>query len=213
MTLACDFPPDARTRRVLSTSAMRPGLTPAEIDEVVRAKIAAGEELYRPDEGALRDLDPELVVTQDLCAVCAVDVSTVDAAMSYLGSDGPGLTLDPATLEDVVASISTIGAATGRPQEAARLTTELLGRLERVATTAAGRTLPRLVVLEWTDPPFSAGHWVPDIDRRGGRSLTPRSIRTTLGAHRLDGHRGRATGPDRRRAVRFPPNRCAPARG
>jgi iron complex transport system substrate-binding protein len=176
VTFECDYPPEARSRRVVSTSAMRPGLSPAEIDQEVRAKIAAGEELYRLDEGALRDLDPDLVITQDLCAVCAVDVSTVDAAMNYLGCDGRVLTVDPSTLDQVVASIATIGTATGRQQEAARLTGQLRGRLDCVTSAIAGRTRLRVAVLEWTDPPFSAGHWVPDmITAAGGISALGRS--------------------------------------
>src|SRR3954452_1849896 len=82
VTFECDFPADARSCRVVSTPAMTPGLTPAEIDAEVRERMAAGEDLYHLDEGALRELNPDLVITQDLCAVCAVDVSTVDDAMS-----------------------------------------------------------------------------------------------------------------------------------
>jgi iron complex transport system substrate-binding protein len=176
VTFECDFPPEARTRRVVSTTAIRPGLTPAEIDQEVRAKIAAGEDLYRLDEGALRALDPELVVTQDLCAVCAVDLTTVDAAMNYLGCDGRVLTIDPSTLGEVVTSITVIGTATGRQQQAAQVTAEMRRRLDRVASAVAGRTRPSVAVLEWTDPPFSPGHWVPDmIAAAGGISALGRS--------------------------------------
>src|ERR1700723_2304537 len=79
VTFECDFPPQARSRRVVSTSLLTEGLTPGQIDAEVRARMAAGEDLYRLDEGALRDLDPDLVVTQDLCAGRAVHVTTVDA--------------------------------------------------------------------------------------------------------------------------------------
>ena len=171
VTFECDFPPEARTRRVVSSSAIRPGLTPAEIDEEVRAKIAAGEDLYQLDEGALRALDPDLVVTQDLCAVCAVDLTTVEDAMNYLGCDGRVLTIDPSTLDEVMTSITVIGTATGRQQQAAAVTAELRRRLDRVASVVAGQTTPRVAVMEWTDPPFSAGHWVPDmIGAAGGVS-------------------------------------------
>lgn len=176
VTFECDFPSEATTRPVLCSTALRPGLTPAEIDQEVRAKIAAGEELYRLDEGALRALDPDLVVTQDLCAVCAVDLTTVDAAMNYLGCDGRVLTIDPSTLEEVLTSVTVIGAATGRQQRAAAVIAELRRRLVRVASSVAGRTRPRVAVMEWTDPPFSAGHWVPDmVGAAGGVSVLGRS--------------------------------------
>lgn len=172
VTFECDFPLEARSRRIVSTSAMTPGLTPAEIDRDVRSKIAAGEDLYRLDEGALRELDPDLVLTQDLCAVCAVDLSTVDAAMDYLGCDGRVLTIDPSTLDDVLRSITLIGAAVGRQREAGELVAGLRRRLDRVAAAVVGLPSPRVAVLEWTDPPFDAGHWVPDmIAAAGGVSV------------------------------------------
>ncbi|HVY10248.1 MAG TPA: ABC transporter substrate-binding protein [Mycobacteriales bacterium] len=168
VTFECDHPAEARTRRVVSTSALRPGMTPAEIDAEVRARIAAGEDLYRLDEGALRDLAPDLVVTQDLCAVCAVDVSSVDAAMTHLGCDGGVLTVDPQTLEAVIDSIVTIGEATGHPARAAELAADCRSRLAAVAAAVAGRPRRRVVVVEWTDPPFCAGHWVPDMVAAAG---------------------------------------------
>ena len=94
----------------MSTSALPEGLPPAEIDAAVSARMAAGEDLYHLDGGALADLDADLVVTQDLCAVCAVDVSVVDDALAYLGCRAEVLTLDPQTLDEVLESILTVGA-------------------------------------------------------------------------------------------------------
>lgn len=168
VTFECDFPPEAKTRRVVSLSAMPAGLSPAEIDAVVRDRIAAGEDLYRLDENALRDIDPDLVVTQDLCAVCAVDVSTVDAAMDHLGCDGKVLTIDPSRLDDVLGSIGVIAAATGRQRAADALLADLRRRLDRVAAAVDSLPKPRVAVLEWTDPPFNAGHWVPDMVAAAG---------------------------------------------
>jgi iron complex transport system substrate-binding protein len=168
VTFECDYPPAARSRRVVSTTAMTTGSTPAEIDAEVRARLAAGEDLYRLDEGALREIAPDLVVTQDLCAVCAVDVATVGEAMVHLGCDGQVLTIDPARLADVLASVNTIGAATGREAAATELTDTLRQRLDSVAAAVAGRPGPRVAVLEWTDPPFDAGHWVPDMVAAAG---------------------------------------------
>ena len=176
VTFECDFPEVARRRRIVSTTALASGLTPGEIDREVRSRIAAGEDLYHLDAGALRELDPDLVVTQDLCAVCAVDITEVDAALDHLGCRAQVLTLDPMTLEEVLDSIGRVGAVTGNEPVAARLTGELHQRLDQVAAAVAGRTSPRVAVLEWTDPPFSAGHWVPDmVNAAGGRSVLGRT--------------------------------------
>ncbi|MGL5910151.1 MAG: hypothetical protein ACRCZP_09120, partial [Phycicoccus sp.] len=107
VSVECDFPPEARTRRVVSTSTLAEGLSPSEIDAAVAAAAARGVDLYRLDAGALADLDVDLVVTQDLCAVCAVDVSTVDDALAHLGCRATVLTVDPRTLDDVLASMVT----------------------------------------------------------------------------------------------------------
>jgi iron complex transport system substrate-binding protein len=163
VTFECDFPPEARTRRIVSTSAMPSGLSPAEIDAEVRSRIAAGEDLYRLDEGVLREIEPDLVVTQDLCAVCAVDVSSVDAAMAHLGCDGRVLTVDPQTLAAVIDSVVTIGSATGHEARAQAIAEDCRDRLAVVAAAVGGLRRRRVAVVEWTDPPFCAGHWVPDM--------------------------------------------------
>jgi iron complex transport system substrate-binding protein len=95
VTFECDYPQEARSRTIVSTSAMPEGLTPAGIDAFVAQAVAAGEDLYHLDEGALAGLDADLVVTQDLCAVCAVDVSVVDDALAHLGCTAEVLTIDP----------------------------------------------------------------------------------------------------------------------
>lgn len=168
VTFECDFPPDARSRRIVSTTTLPEGLAPAQIDAEVRARVSAGEDLYKLDEGALRDLDPDLVVTQDLCAVCAVNVANVDDALVHLGCRAEVLTVDPMTLDEVLGSILTLGKATGNDQRAADLVEQLRHRLDQVAAAVAGRTPPRMAVLEWTDPLFSAGHWVPDMVAAAG---------------------------------------------
>ena len=134
VTFECDHPAQARERRIVSTSAMPEGLPPAEIDAYVAAATARGEDLYRLDAGALTDLDADLVVTQDLCAVCAVDVSVVDEALAHLGSTADVLTVDPHTLDQVLESVGTLGAAVGRDDEARALVAGLrLARLQPVA--------------------------------------------------------------------------------
>ena len=168
VTFECDFPTEARNRRVVSTTALASDLTPAQIDAEVRARVAAGEDLYTLDAGALRDLDPDMVVTQDLCAVCAVDVANVDQALDYLGCRAEVVTVDPMTLDEVLESILTLGNLTGNEDRAVRLVARLRDRLDRVSAALTDRSRPRIAVLEWTDPPFSAGHWVPDMVAAAG---------------------------------------------
>ena len=168
VTFECDHPAEARTRTVVSTTTLPSGLSPAEIDAAVRERLAAGEDLYRLDEGALRGLDPDVVVTQDLCAVCAVDVEDVDAALAHLGCRAEVVTLDPMTLDDVLASIERVGAVTGTGERAVSLVGDLRSRLARVADAVAGRPRPRMALLEWTDPPFAPGHWLPDMVAAAG---------------------------------------------
>ena len=163
VTFECDHPEEARNRRIVSTSAMPPGLTPAEIDAFVIEAMANGEDLYHLDEGALAGLDADLVVTQDLCAVCAVDVSVVDDALAHLGCTAEVLTIDPHTLDEVLASIVTLGHASGRVGEAEALVADQRRRLDVVRREASGRPRPRVMFLEWTDPPFAPGHWIPEM--------------------------------------------------
>jgi iron complex transport system substrate-binding protein len=118
------------------------GLSPSEIDAMVRARMAAGEDLYTLDEGALRTIDPDLVVTQDLCAVCAVDISEVDEALAHLGCRADVLTLDPMTLDEVLSSIATVGQATGTLGRATELILALRQRLDHVARAVGTRGRP-----------------------------------------------------------------------
>ena len=172
VTFECDHPAEARSRSIVSTSAMPEGLTPSEIDSFVTSAMARGEVLYHLDEGALAGLDADLVVTQDLCAVCAVDVSVVDDALAHLGCTAEVLTIDPHTIDEVNASILTLGRVTGHDAEAAALVDSLCARLDGVRRRVAGRPRPRVMLLEWTDPPFAPGHWVPEmIEAAGGEPL------------------------------------------
>jgi iron complex transport system substrate-binding protein len=172
VTFECDYPEEARTRRIVSTSAMPEGLTPGEIDAFVVEAMARGDDLYHLDEGALAGLDADLVVTQDLCAVCAVDVSVVDDALAHLGCTAEVLTIDPHTLDDVFASIETLGKATGHEEEAADLVRYQRRQLAALWGWSVSRRKPRVMFLEWTDPPFAPGHWIPEmIELAGGVPL------------------------------------------
>lgn len=169
VTFECDYPPQARQARIVSTSSLPEGLPPAEIDALVTGRVSAGEDLYHLDRGALADLQADVVVTQDLCAVCAVDVSVVDDALAYLGSTARVVTCDPHTLEEVLDSIVGLGAVCGRETAAQELVARSKTRLDAVAAKVTGRPRRRMLVLEWTDPPFAPGHWIPQmIDTAGG---------------------------------------------
>src|SRR4051812_23968373 len=166
VTFECDHPREARERHIVSTSALPEGLDSAEIDAFVTAAMHAGEDLYHLDEDALSGLDADLVVTQDLCAVCAVDVSVVDDALAHLGCTAEVLTIDPHDLAEVLDSIGVLGAATGHQAAAERLVASLQVRLEAVREKVAARpttAAPHVLLLEWTDPPFAPGHWVPEM--------------------------------------------------
>ena len=146
--------------------------------------MARGEDLYHLSEDALAGLDADLVVTQDLCAVCAVDVTVVDDALAHLGCTAEVLTIDPHTLDEVLDSILELGRATGRESEAAALVADQRARLAAVRARVAGRSRPRVMFLEWTDPPFAPGHWIPEmIEAAGGEPLLGRtgakSVRVT----------------------------------
>ena len=184
VTFECDHPPQARERRIVSTSTLPEGLAPAEIDRLVSQRLAAGEDLYHLDRGALAGLDADLVVTQDLCAVCAVDVTEVRDALDYLACRAEVLTIDPHDLAAVLESIVELGRATGTRRRAEVLVAELTGRLEDLRRRLAGTRPVPTAVLEWTDPPFAPGHWVPEmVTRAGGAcvlgSAGQRSYRTT----------------------------------
>ena len=172
VTFECDHPTEARSRAIVSTSAMPEGLSVGEIDAFVAEAMRAGQDLYHLDAGALSGLDADLVVTQDLCAVCAVDVSVVDDALAHLGCSAEVLTIDPHTLEEVLDSVAVLGKATSRQDTAEQLVASLRSRLAEVVRRTDGRPRPRTLVLEWTDPPFAPGHWVPEmVDLAGGESV------------------------------------------
>ena len=186
VTFECDHPAEARERTIVSTSALPEGLDAAGIDAFVAAALRRGEDLYHLDAGALSELDADLVVTQDLCAVCAVDVAVVDEALAHLGCTAEVLTTDPHTLEQVLGSVVALGSATGHLPEAERLVGSLRTRLDVVSQEVASRRQPppRVLLLEWTDPPFAPGHWVPEMVKLAGGvptigSAGEKSVRVT----------------------------------
>jgi iron complex transport system substrate-binding protein len=166
--VAVTFECDAPGVPVVVRSAVAPGLAPGEIDAVVRDRAARGLPMYDLDAAALRAADPDLILTQDLCRVCALPAGTVDDALAAIGSRADVLSLDPHTVDEVLAAVTAVGRRGGVPGRADALVAALRERLAAVAAAVAGRPAPRVLVLEWTDPPFVAGHWVPELVRRAG---------------------------------------------
>ncbi|GIE78151.1 cobalamin-binding protein [Actinoplanes philippinensis] len=182
VTFECDEPAAARSEKTVvvggrDTSTMTPG----EIDDYVRTQMSAGGDLYTLHAGALAGLDPDLILTQDLCRVCALPSGHVDRALSHLGCRSEVLSLDPHTLPDVLDTFCVVANAAGVPQRGLDLVAGLRARLAAVSAAVAGRPRPRVAVVEWVDPPFTAGHWVPDlIVAAGGEPVAARPGRRSV---------------------------------
>lgn len=166
VTDECDYPADAVTKPVISRSALPQGrpLSSREIDAAVRRQVGDGQPLYVLDTELLRREQPEVILTQDLCRVCAVPSGQVQQALDRIGlPEAKVVSLDPHTLEEVIAQVETLGTlldAEDRGREIAK------GLRERVATVReTAKRLPgvSVICLEWSDPPFSGGHWIPEM--------------------------------------------------
>ncbi|MEK6327984.1 MAG: cobalamin-binding protein [Actinomycetota bacterium] len=172
VTHECDHPPEVLRLPRLTRSLIPAGLEPGEVDARVRELTGRGEALYELDEPALGHLAPDLIVTQALCAVCAVSYDDVLAVAGRLDSRPEVISLDPRTLGEVLDDLVRLGEATGARENGKVLVAELQGRLDRVRNAVAGARRPGVVALEWLDPPYVGGHWVPEmIALAGGRSV------------------------------------------
>ncbi|MEU4160192.1 ABC transporter substrate-binding protein [Actinoplanes sp. NPDC026670] len=169
VTFECDEPAAARSEKTVVVGGRDTSrMTPGEIDDYVRTQMSAGGDLYTLHAGALAGLDPDLILTQDLCRVCALPSGHVDQALGHLGCRSEVLSLDPHTLDDVLETFVVVANAVGVPQRGVDLVTGLRERLAAVSAAVAGRPRPRVAVVEWVDPPFTAGHWVPDLITAAG---------------------------------------------
>jgi iron complex transport system substrate-binding protein len=171
VTFECDYPAAARSVPVVSGTVLPTdgSLSAQEIDAAVSTEIASGGSIYTLDEALIRAIDPDLIVAQDLCQVCAVPSGAVEEALAVIGCQAQVLSLDPGQLDEVIECIGVVGAATGTDTLARQLMGDLRGRVDAVRARVRGRLRPRVLALEWPDPPFNAGHWVPDmIEAAGG---------------------------------------------
>jgi iron complex transport system substrate-binding protein len=163
VTHECDYPPEAVRKRHLTRSLVPEGLSAGQIDAEVRRLTGEGRHLYELDEPTLRELDVDLIVTQAVCEVCAVSYDDVVAVAARLPSKPRAISLDPSNLAEVLADVPRLGEATGVADRAIRLRAVLERRLERVRESVEGAARPRVLALEWLDPPFIGGHWVPEM--------------------------------------------------
>ena len=168
VTHECDHPPGVAELPRLTRSMIPPGLSAAEIDAAVRERVAAGKSLYALDAAVLEELHVDLIVTQNLCAVCAVSFDDVRALAARLPSRPQVLSLDPTELGAVLEDAVTLAGAAGQPAAGLALQERLSGRIESVARATAGAPPPRVAALEWLDPPYCAGHWVPEMIAAAG---------------------------------------------
>ena len=169
VTHECDFPPSVRALPKVTRTLIPTDATGAEIDALVRERMGGKSALYTLDMVVLEQLAPDLIVTQALCDVCAVAEDEVRDAACMLPSGPRVLNLEPETLDEVLACIRDVGAATKSEANAERLIASLRTRIDAVAARAAdGAARPRVALLEWLDPPFSTGHWNPELVRLAG---------------------------------------------
>src|SRR5690606_21984620 len=155
VTHECDYPPDAQTKRILVRPAFDPDrLSPAEIDAAVSRLAREGQSVYRVDEEAIRELQPEMIVTQTLCEVCAVTGDHLDTILPLLGQRPAVVALHPHALADILEDIRRVGDACGVPEAAAAVVADLERRMAAVrARTAAVAHRPRVACIEWYEPP------------------------------------------------------------
>ena len=185
----CDWPSEVSSLPVVSRARVdTASLSSAEVDDVVREAVSVGRSLYVVDEALIRDLRPDLVLTQDLCAVCAVGSGELCAL------DVPTLSLDPRTLAEIADSVELVGEALGVAGRGRERAERMRQELEAVRASVEGLPRSRVFVAEWVDPPYAPGHWVPElVDVAGGENVLG-----TAGEHsfRVDWDDVRVAEPD-----------------
>jgi iron complex transport system substrate-binding protein len=170
----CDFPPEAERKPVVSESALPQGrqLSAGEVDRLVAGFMDRQEPIYRLDKDLIRQIQPDLILAQDLCRVCAVPSGQVEDALKELGTSSTVLSLDPNTLDEVLGCITDVAKATGTQARGEELVAGLRARIDRIKAAAARLPTISTFCLEWSDPPYVAGHWIPGmVEMAGGTNL------------------------------------------
>ena len=169
VTHECDYPLEALQRPRVTSDVLPEGLSAAGIDAAVRERTLAGDAIYELDREALAELEPDLIVTQELCPVCAVSYDEVAQIAQELPSQPDVIALDPKTLGETLGDVRTIAEATGSRDRGVELVAEAAARIDRVKLAVRGERRVRVVALEWLDPVYVAGHWTPQmIELAGG---------------------------------------------
>ncbi len=172
VTHECDYPLAALSLPRVTRDALPPGLSAGEIDAAVRERTLAGESIYELDTEGLAELEPDLIVTQALCPVCAVSYEDVAALAGELPTHPRVIALDPKTLGETLGDVRTLAEATGRRREGVELIARAAGRIDRVKLAVRGAERRRVAAVEWLDPVFVAGHWTPQmIELAGGEDV------------------------------------------
>jgi len=172
VTHECDYPDEALDLPQVTGDVLEPGMTPGEIDAAVRARTDAGESIYALDDELVRELEPDLIVTQALCHVCAVSSDEVQALAQTLPGPPRVISLDPTTYGETVGDVRTIAQATDAKDAALDLIARTARRADVVRLAVRGAPRPRVAALEWMDPVFVAGHWTPQlIEMAGGEDV------------------------------------------
>jgi iron complex transport system substrate-binding protein len=168
VTHECDYPPAALELPKVTRDALPPDLTAGQIDAAVRARTDQGEAIYELDVDALHELEPDLIVTQALCAVCAVSFEDVRAIAEELRSQPQVISLDPRTLGEVLGDVRTLAEATDRRDAGIALVQDAGARIDCVRLAVRDRRRPRVAALEWLEPVYVAGHWTPQLIEYAG---------------------------------------------
>ena len=163
VTFECDYPPAAAKKPHVTTSAITPTDDPAEIDRLVRASMDAGAPIYAFDEELVRRIDPDLVLAQDLCRVCAVPSGHIQEALDRIGHRAEVLSLDPSSVDEVISCVERVADVAGVADRGRDVAAGLRGRVDAVRRAAEGLPERKVLTLEWSDPPFVGGHWVPEM--------------------------------------------------
>ena len=168
VTHECDHPREAQLRTRVTRDVLPGGLSPAEIDAAVRERTERGESIYALDDEVLRRLEPDLIVTQALCPVCAVSYDEVVARAEKIESCPKVIALDPKTFGETMGDVRTVAQATGAKEAALTLIASASRRIDKVKVAVKGAERPRVACLEWLDPVFIAGHWTPQLVELAG---------------------------------------------
>lgn len=177
----CDYPPEIRSRPVLSEAIIGGDLPSRTIDERIRGQVHTGTSVYHLDEQQLVALRPDLILTQELCEVCAPSYTLVRQAAKVLDAETTIVSLEPLGLDDVLENIVLVGDLTGAQPRAHQLTAGLRRRIDTVKSATAGLPTRSVVCLEWLDPLFAAGHWIPEmVEYAGGRDLLGRAAQPSF---------------------------------